>query len=153
MRWWWINSFYSTNQTKKWGVRRWWTSSFLKPNSLVVGGRVTDIHWIADTRRVRLWIQIHTHERLWVRVWVKFCLAGMDSWTIYPCTTRPIAIPKHEPVSWLLILSKLGVKVCCFDLLFWQGWGKMCEQTIVVSYSLKCLLRACLFTPRLYNLD
>jgi hypothetical protein len=61
---------------------------------IVVGGRVTGIHWIADTRRVRVWIQIHTHERLWVRVWVEFCLAGMDLRTIYPCTTRPIAIPK-----------------------------------------------------------
>jgi hypothetical protein len=49
-----------------------------------VGGRVTGIHWIAD---------IHTHEHLWVRVWVEFCLVGMDSRTIYPCTTRPIAIP------------------------------------------------------------
>ena len=63
---------------------------------IVVGGRVTGIHWIADTRRVRVWIQIHTHERLWVRVWVEFCLAGMDSRTIYPCTTRPIAIPSGE---------------------------------------------------------
>ena len=34
---------------------------------IVVGGRVTGIHWIADTRRVPVWIQIHTHERLWVR--------------------------------------------------------------------------------------
>ena len=63
---------------------------------IVVGGRVTGIHWIADTRRVRVWIQIHTHERLWVRVWVEFCLAGMDSRTIYPCTTRPIAIPTYS---------------------------------------------------------
>jgi hypothetical protein len=62
---------------------------------MVVGGRVTGIHWITDTRRVRVWIQIRTHERLWVRVWVEFCLAGMDSRTIYPCTTRPIAIPSH----------------------------------------------------------
>jgi hypothetical protein len=60
---------------------------------IVVGGRVTGIHWIADTWRVRVWIQIHTHKRLWVRVWVEFCLAGMDSRTLYPCTTRPIAIP------------------------------------------------------------
>jgi hypothetical protein len=60
---------------------------------IVVGGRVMGIHWIADTRRVRVWIQIHTHERLWVRVWVEFCLVGMDSRTIYLCTTRPIAIP------------------------------------------------------------
>jgi hypothetical protein len=36
MRWWWINSFHSTNQTKKWGVIRWWTSSFLKSNTLLV---------------------------------------------------------------------------------------------------------------------
>ena len=27
---------------------------------IVVGGRVTGIHWIADTQRVRIWIQIHT---------------------------------------------------------------------------------------------
>jgi hypothetical protein len=60
---------------------------------IVVGAWVTDIHWIADTRRVRVWIQIHTHERLWVWVWIEFCLVGMDSRTIYPCTTRPIAIP------------------------------------------------------------
>jgi hypothetical protein len=53
---------------------------------IVVGGRVTGIHWIADTQRVRVWIQIHTHERLWVWVWVEFCLVGMDSRTIYPCT-------------------------------------------------------------------
>jgi hypothetical protein len=52
---------------------------------IVVDGRVTGIHWI--------WIQIHTHERLWVRAWVVFCLAGMDSRTLYPCTTRPITIP------------------------------------------------------------
>jgi hypothetical protein len=63
---------------------------------IVVGGRVTGIHWIADTRRVRVWIQIHTHECLWVQVWVEFCLAGMDSRTIYLCTTRPIAIPMSE---------------------------------------------------------
>jgi hypothetical protein len=35
---------------------------------IVVGGRVTGIRWIADTRRVRVWVEIHTHERLWVRV-------------------------------------------------------------------------------------
>jgi hypothetical protein len=64
---------------------------------IVVGGLVTGIHWIVDTRRVRVWIQIHTHERLWVRVWVEFCLVGMDSRTIYPCTTRPIAIPTCLP--------------------------------------------------------
>jgi hypothetical protein len=61
---------------------------------IVVGGRVMDIHWIVDTRRVRVWIQIYTHERLWV--WVEFCLVGMDSRTIYPCTTRPIAIPNPK---------------------------------------------------------
>jgi hypothetical protein len=62
---------------------------------IVVGGRVTGIHWIADTRWVRVWIQTHTHERLWVRVWVEFCLTGMDSGTIYLCTTRSIAIPRY----------------------------------------------------------
>jgi hypothetical protein len=68
---------------------------------IVVGGRVTGIHWIADTRRVRVWIQIHTHERLWIRVWVEFWLAGMDSRTIYPCTTHPIAIPtRRRGASW-----------------------------------------------------
>jgi hypothetical protein len=56
-----------------------------------VGGRVTDIHWIADTRQVRVWIQIRTHERKWV--WVGFYLVGMDMRTIYPRSTRPIAIP------------------------------------------------------------
>jgi hypothetical protein len=35
---------------------------------IVVGGRVTGIRRIADTRRVRVWVEIHTHERLWVRV-------------------------------------------------------------------------------------
>ena len=50
------------------------------------------IHWIADTRRVRVWIQIHTHERLWVRIWIKFCLAGMDSRTIYGSKIRHRAI-------------------------------------------------------------
>jgi hypothetical protein len=44
----------------------------------VVGGGVRGIHWIADTQRVRVWIHIRTHERLWVRVWVKFYLVGMD---------------------------------------------------------------------------
>jgi hypothetical protein len=63
---------------------------------IVVGGRVTGIHWIADTRRVRVWIHIHTHEHLWVRIWVQFCLAGMNSRTIYPCTTCPIAIPTYN---------------------------------------------------------
>jgi hypothetical protein len=60
---------------------------------IVVDGRVTGIRRIADTQRVRVWVEIHTHERLWVRVWVEFCLAGMDSRTIYPRTTHPIAIP------------------------------------------------------------
>jgi hypothetical protein len=60
---------------------------------IVVGGWVTGIRRITDTRRVRVWVEIHTHERLWVRVWVEFCLAGMDSRTIYLCTTHPIAIP------------------------------------------------------------
>jgi hypothetical protein len=70
---------------------------------IVVGGRVTGISWIADTRRVRVWVEIHIHERLWVRVWVKFCLTGMDSRTIYPRTTHPIAIPS-------------GVRHMSFDL-------------------------------------
>jgi hypothetical protein len=58
---------------------------------IVVGRRVTGIHRIADTRRVRVWVEIHSHECLWV--WVEFCLASMDSRTIYPRTTHPIAIP------------------------------------------------------------
>jgi hypothetical protein len=33
---WWINSFYSTNQIKKWGVKRIWITSFLKPNTLLI---------------------------------------------------------------------------------------------------------------------
>jgi hypothetical protein len=66
---------------------------------IVVGGRVTGIRPIADTRRVRIWIQIHTHERLWIRVWVKFCLVGMDSRTIYSCTTHPIAIPNMDMMA------------------------------------------------------
>jgi hypothetical protein len=65
---------------------------------IVVGGRVTGIHWIPDTRRVRVWIQIHTHEHLWVWIWVEFCLAGMDSRTIYPCTTHAIAIPNCKRI-------------------------------------------------------
>jgi hypothetical protein len=52
----------------------------------LVGGRVTDIRWIMDTRQIR------THERKWVWVWIEFYLAGMDTRTIYPCSTRPIAI-------------------------------------------------------------
>jgi hypothetical protein len=60
---------------------------------ILVGGRVTDIHWITDTRRVRVLIQISTHERKWVWVWVWFYLVGMDTQTIYPRSTRPIAIP------------------------------------------------------------
>jgi hypothetical protein len=74
---------------------------------IVVGGRVTGIHWIADTRRLRVWIQIHTHERLWVRIWVKFCLAGIDLRTIYPCTTRAIAIPIQNKVLGMSALSSL----------------------------------------------
>jgi hypothetical protein len=70
---------------------------------IVVGGRVTDIHWIADTRWVRVWIQIHIRERLWVRVWVEFCLAGIDSRTIYSCTTCPIAIPNHNQFIFIKI--------------------------------------------------
>jgi hypothetical protein len=33
---------------------------------MVVGGGVTGIHRIADTRWVWVWVDIHTHERLWV---------------------------------------------------------------------------------------
>lgn len=58
----------------------------------VVGMRVTGIRHVADTRRIRVWVQIHTHERIWVWDWFEPCLTGMDSWTIYPCPTRPIAI-------------------------------------------------------------
>jgi hypothetical protein len=72
---------------------------------IVVGGRVTGIHWIADTRRVWVWIQIHTHKRLWVQVWVEFCLVGMDSRTIYPCTTHPLAIPTHDQCARLALLG------------------------------------------------
>jgi hypothetical protein len=53
-------------------------------SKIVVDGRVTAIRRIADIRRVR--------------VWVEFCLAGMDSRTIYPRTTHPIAIPSGEGV-------------------------------------------------------
>jgi hypothetical protein len=60
---------------------------------ILVDGRVTDIRWITDTRRVRVWIQIRTHKRKWVWVWVWFYLVGMDTRTIYPRFTRPIAIP------------------------------------------------------------
>ena len=67
---------------------------------IVVGEWVAGIHWIADTRRVRVWIQIHTHERLWVWVWIEFCLVGMDSRTIYPCTTRPIVIPSRSVIPY-----------------------------------------------------
>jgi hypothetical protein len=63
---------------------------------IVVGVRVMDICRIADTRRVQVWVEIHTYERLWARVWVGFCHAGMDSRTIYPRTTHPIAIPSTE---------------------------------------------------------
>jgi hypothetical protein len=58
---------------------------------IVVGGRV----WV--------WIKIHTHERLWVWVWVEFCLVGMDSRTIYLCTTHPIAIPTHTPSAYTFV--------------------------------------------------
>jgi hypothetical protein len=85
---------------------------------IVVDGRVTSIHWIADTRRVRVWIQIHTHERLWVRVWIEFCLVGMDSRTIYPCTTRPIAIPSQEPV----VKERFDPPMISFDTI--NVWNK-----------------------------
>jgi hypothetical protein len=61
---------------------------------IVVGGRVTGIRRITDTRRV--WVEIHTHERLWIRVLVEFCLTGMDSRTIYLRTTHRIAIPTPD---------------------------------------------------------
>jgi hypothetical protein len=60
---------------------------------ILVGERVTDICWITDTWRVRVWIHIRTHERKWVWVWVWFYLVGMDTRTIYPRSIRPIAIP------------------------------------------------------------
>ena len=63
---------------------------------IVVGERVTGICRIADTRRVRVWVEIHNHERLWVRIWIEFCLASMDSRTIYPRTTHLIAIPTQR---------------------------------------------------------
>jgi hypothetical protein len=63
---------------------------------IVVGGRVTGIRRIAYTGWVRVWVEIHTHEHLWVRVWVEFCLAGMDSRTIYVHTTHLIAIPSNS---------------------------------------------------------
>jgi hypothetical protein len=75
---------------------------------IVVGGRVTGIRQIADTQRVRVWVEIHTHERLWVRVWVEICLAGMDSRTIYPCTTHLIAIPRQKArIAFQLELQRL----------------------------------------------
>lgn len=52
-----------------------------------------DTRWITDTRRVRVRIQIRTHEHKWVWVWVWFYLVGMDTRTIYPRSTRPIATP------------------------------------------------------------
>jgi hypothetical protein len=93
---------------------------------IVVGGRVTCIHWIADTRRVRVRIQIHTHKHLWVRIWVEFYLVGMDSRTIYPYTTRPIAIPstyieilnqkllqmQHACMPGLLKLLIIAARIC-----------------------------------------
>jgi hypothetical protein len=69
--------------------------------------RATGIRWIADTRRVRVWVEIHTHERLWVQVWVEFCLAGMGSRTIYPHTIDPIAIPSVDRCTHLNLV--LGV--------------------------------------------
>jgi hypothetical protein len=60
-------------------------------SKIVVDGRVTAIRRIADIRRVR--------------VWVEFCLAGMDSRTIYPRTTHPIAIPNLVQSSTKLKLS------------------------------------------------
>jgi hypothetical protein len=45
----------------------------------LVGGRVTDIRWITDTRRVRVRIKIRTHEHKWVWVWIGFYLASMDT--------------------------------------------------------------------------
>jgi hypothetical protein len=63
-------------------------------DKIVVGGRVTGIHRIADTWRVR--VDIHIYELLWVQVWIKFCLADMDSQTIYPYSTHPIAIPSGD---------------------------------------------------------
>jgi hypothetical protein len=32
---------------------------------IVVGRRVTGIRWIMDTVRVWVWVEIHTHERLY----------------------------------------------------------------------------------------
>jgi hypothetical protein len=34
---------------------------------IIVDGRVTGIRWIADTRQIRVWVEIHTHE-LYIRV-------------------------------------------------------------------------------------
>jgi hypothetical protein len=79
--------YFSTTTSTSYGL--WWDDI-----GILVCGRVTDIHWIADTWRVRVWIQICTHERKWV--WVGFYLVGMDTRTIYPRSTRPIAIPTHE---------------------------------------------------------
>jgi hypothetical protein len=78
---------------------------------ILVGGRVMGIHQIADTWRVRVWVEIHTHERLWVRVWVMFCLAGMDSRTIYPCTTHLIAIPKCKAYQRRWLKLSIAFKV------------------------------------------
>jgi hypothetical protein len=74
---------------------------------IVVDGRVMGIRRIANIRRVRVWVEIHTHERLWVRVWVEFCVAGMNSQTIYLRTTHPIAIPSsaRSSSSWLVKLT------------------------------------------------
>ena len=62
--------YFSTTTSTSYGL--WWDDI-----GILVCGRVTDIHWIADTWRVRVWIQICTHERKWV--WVGFYLAGMDT--------------------------------------------------------------------------
>jgi hypothetical protein len=76
-----------------WNVKLWQISGTMLWNvaEILMGGRVTDI------RRVR--IQIRTHERKWVWVWVWFYLVGMDTRTIYPRSTRLIAIPSCRDVS------------------------------------------------------
>ena len=45
MRWWCINPFHSTNQTKKWRVRRWWTNLFLKPNTILLNCTLWSFCW------------------------------------------------------------------------------------------------------------
>ena len=49
-----------------------------------------------------------THKRSWVWIWVEFCLAGMDSRTIYSCTTRTIAIPSHDGLRINLLYGQHG---------------------------------------------